>query len=276
MIYLKKVLMADVVFLVIVGVFVGCASTEPTKPQSPAGIISEENAADWGTIVRQEKYYIVNNVWNKGAANEPGNQKVFVETLDGKEAFGWQWSWSALWSVVAYPEVIYGNSPWDESSRTKTEFPFIVGKKNISVDFDISLKATGIYNMAFSLWAVTDPLSPKSTISHEIMIWNVNHYMFPAGAAVDSIVVGGVNYKMYFVNGHRDSSGSSSQMWTYIAFVSDRPVLKGTLDFNTFTDYLIKKGILTQNNYITNVELGNEVVRGTGIVEIKYYHVNVK
>jgi len=158
----------------------------------------------------------------------------------------------------------------------KSEFPFVAGTRKITADFDVSLRASGTYNMAFSLWAVTDPSAPKETISHEIMIWNVNSGMTPAGSLEETVVVDGVNYKMYARIGHGDASGSSAHTWTYVAFVAERPVLKGPLDIGAFIDHLVKKGILIKKNYITSVELGNEVVNGSGCAEISGYSITVK
>jgi hypothetical protein len=263
------------IFLLIsvITVISGCASV---KMSDVSGIIIQESEAEWTTVVSQGKYRVLNNVWNKGAATGTGYQKVFLEKLNGAEAFGWQWRWSSQGSVVTYPEVIYGDKPWDMPSGMKSEFPFAAGTKKITADFNISLRATGTYNMAFSLWAVTDPSSPKETISHEIMIWNVNSFMTPAGSLKDSIVVDGVNYKMYARIGHGDASGGTSHTWTYVAFVAERPVLKGPLDIGAFVGHLVKKGILTEKNYITSVELGNEVVNGSGCAEISDYSITVK
>ena len=65
----------------------------PSPPPPVEGSINQETKADWGVLLHQGRYRVINNVWNKGIASGVFQQKVFLEILDGKEAFGWQWSW---------------------------------------------------------------------------------------------------------------------------------------------------------------------------------------
>nr|MBP8083290.1 hypothetical protein [Spirochaetota bacterium] len=68
-------------------------SSEPLTFDNVSGSITEESQEDWGTVIYNSKYRVINNVWNKAAATGPFIQRVFVETLNGKEALGWQWNW---------------------------------------------------------------------------------------------------------------------------------------------------------------------------------------
>lgn len=247
------------------------------KIPQPSGKIIAESDLDGGRIVVGGRYIVANNCWNRGAANGAGKQRIFLEDIEGKKVFGWQWSWSGMNSVVAYPEVICGTKPWDPpAAGLIPELPFKVGSKRMTVDFDISLKASGSYNMAFSLWAVSKLPATSGAITHEIMIWNVDRGVTPAGSSRGALKVGDVSYDVYVSPGHSDASGKSSHSWTYIAFVAKRSVLRGPLDITAFTDYLTAKNILDNNLYITSLELGNEVVSGTGLLEIADFNVRIE
>jgi serralysin len=245
-------------------------------PFVQSGVTIRENTNDWGMIMLNDGYFLMNNVWNKGAASGVYSQRLFRESLNGKPAIGWQWQWPYSVNVVAYPEVIYGDKPWDKPLGLVADFPFQAGSKQVTANFDIKLQASGTYNMAFTLWAITDPANPKKTISHEIMIWNVNHNLTPAGAKKETITVGGNTFDVYVKSNHGDDSGANANMWTYVGFAPRESVLKGPFDIGAFLDYLIDQGILTTANYITSIELGNEIVTGKGITEISNYGIVIK
>ncbi|HEY1406736.1 MAG TPA: hypothetical protein VF857_09020, partial [Spirochaetota bacterium] len=52
---------------------IACQDTDE-KMEYPAtkGTITQENSADWGTLIYNEKYRVQNNVWNKGAVTDDG------------------------------------------------------------------------------------------------------------------------------------------------------------------------------------------------------------
>jgi hypothetical protein len=106
------------------------------------------------------------------------------------------------------------------------------------------------------------------------MIWVDNHGLRPAGTKMDTIQVDSTSYSVYKTENHGDNVNSNK--WTYIAFVADKPLLKGPLDITKFLDYLIDKKILPKDRFITSLEFGNEVVYGQGLVEISDFSVQVK
>lgn len=236
----------------------------------------QEISSDWGTIT-VDNYRLINNVWNKGAASNQFKQSVFVKEVHGQRIIGWRWNNPfSRTSVVSYPEVVYGDKAWDPPSGLKTEFPLQVGAQRIIADFNVNIQATGVYNMAFSLWAVSSlPASPK-TISHEIMIWTFRKGMETLGDRMGTLEVNGIKYDAYIRKGWGDASGANSNKWTYVCFVARKPVMQGPLDISTFTDYLVEKKVLTTNNYISSLELGNEVTNGQGVTEISGFNITVQ
>ena len=252
-------------------VLAACATLTVSNP-SPRETRSEDNAM----IALGKGYAVLNNVWNKGATSGPYKESVFREGRPADSAvFGWEWQWPSSTNVVAYPEVIYGTKPWGPDLGTVDGLPLQIGSRNLTARFDIELDAHGFYNMAFELWFVSGlPPSPQK-ITHEIMIWNVNHYGDPAGIRVDTVTIGGVVYDVFVREGHGDASGKNANRWTYIAFSARTPVLKGFLPLGSFIDYLLARNILNRNLYITSVELGNEIMEGDGKVRVKDYAIDL-
>ena len=246
-----------------------------SQPQAVEGAISQETNADWGVLLHQGKYRVINNVWNKAIASEAFQQEVFLETLDGKEAFGWQWSWPRARDVMAYPEIVYGDKPWDPPSGLPSEFPFQVSSRKMAVRYDIRLTATGTYTMAFTVWGISNTNNPKGSITHEIMIWTANRGGTPAGIKHGTLLVSGVGFDVYVNPNQSDNSGANKSQWTYVAFVAQTPLLKGQLDLDAMTDYLLKQGIMANDTFLTSLELGTEISGGEGKAEILDYSVTV-
>jgi hypothetical protein len=259
-------------------IVIGCASVEAPPQQSvPApsesGRVIQELSQDWANFVVDDKYLVENNVWNRQAAIGPYAQSIFLKDIDGQKVFGWRWKGKSNGHVLAYPEVIYGPKPWSPASTRKSEFPFVAGDKNIKIDFDVAIKASGIYNMAFSIWTVNSLPPRKESINGEIMIWNHNHGMAPHGRHEGTIDVGGIKYDLYVREGHGDDSGANSNKWTYMSFIAQKSLFSGSLTVKPFVDFLLSKKLLTKKDYLANLELGNEVIEGEGVVEIRKFSV---
>lgn len=274
-----KLIHAFLLTTVLLSLFTACAiinGESSSEVYPPEGTISASSDADWGSVLYGEQYRVVNNVWNKGASTGGFSQCVFIEDIAGAQGFGWQWDWrNGGYNVVAYPEVIFGDKPWDASSGISTAFPVQAGSADITVDFDLTVRATGTYNMAFSLWCVSALPSGVDTISHEIMIWNLNNGMTPAGTKYSTVTLGGIAYDVYMKKNHGDDSGGSAHNWTYVAFKARESITKGPLKISDFVDYLLAQKILTPSNYVTSVELGNEIVTGSGTVDARAYAISV-
>jgi len=240
-------------------------------PQASGSRISW-STEDWAHLSAYgERCIVVNNVWNKSSKNRDFQQEVFAENIAGKRVLGWRWRvpWRLLPSIASYPELICGNKPWDQPIGTFDGLPFHPGEKHLTATYNVHLRATGTYNMAFSLWTVNQlPPSPHS-VSCEIMIWIANSGQKPAGLRRGSIAVDGATYDIYINQHHHDASGANKNEWTYVAFVARAPQLNGQLNLSAFLEDLQQKKILPPNQWLSDVELGNEVTEGSGIAEIE-------
>ena len=235
--------------------------------------VTDRVSREWGEMHYQSDYLLINNVWNKGASTGEHYQDI----IKGDGFFGWNWAWNGGSYVVAYPQVEHGVSPWNPQKRTGSGFPFKAGSKRLDVSFDVEIRGTGVYDMAFDLWAVSSPVVSQDSITHEIMIWTIDESPKQWGWAVHhgEFSYDGVVFDVYTHANHGDDSGASANHWTYIAFVPRVHVLKATLRIHEFINYLLTEKILPEANYIADVGFGNEVWTGTGYAKIKNYSITV-
>ncbi len=244
-----------------------------------SGRILAQTSQNWGSIpFGTGECAVVNNTWNRAAAGKGFEQSVFLADVSGKEAIGWRWRapWHLLPRVVSLPEIICGNKPWDPKTRPDDGFPFRAGTRRLTAEFDVNLRAQGVYNMAFSLWAVSAISASRKDITHEIMIWTDHVAQPPAGQRVDSMIVNGTTYDVYIEEHQRDASGQNANSWTYVAFVAQKPVLRGPLEISAFIDYLLQRGTLSPTHFLTSLEFGNEICQGAGVTEIQNFAINFR
>lgn len=284
---LKRIILSliTITLLLLVAGCGGSSSHTSSSQHLPTGTIVNETSQDWGKVVIYTNqgipydYAVVNNnVWNKQhAAEGPKEQRVFSEMINGKIAYGWQWNWAMSSDVVAYPEILSGAKPWDTGYPMESggKFPFLADTKNLTANFDIRLEAEGRYNMAFTLWAISDPNTGIQSLTHEVMIWNCNHGCTPAGTKKGSVTVDNVVFDVYVNENQHDNSGSTSATWKYVAFVAQTDMLHGPLHLSQFIDYMILNNIMSNSDYICSFELGNEIVGGSGITEIQNFSLDI-
>jgi len=243
-----------------------------------SGRILAQTSDDWGSIpFGNRECALVNNTWNRAAAGQEFEQFVFVEEEAGRLELGWRWRapWHFWPTVVSQPQIVCGNKPWDPKTRPDDGFPFRAGTRRVTVNFDVHLRASGVYNMVFSLWAVSGVPPSRRDITHEIMIWTAYASQSPAGRRVDSLAIQGRTYDVYIEPRQTDASGQNSNTWTYVAFVPAKPVFHGPLEISLFLDYLLRRGTLGRDRYLTSLEFGNEVSQGTGIAEIRGFAISM-
>jgi hypothetical protein len=232
---------------------------------------------DYSSTVVHDAYRVLNNPWNKGATTGRYRQKIFVNDDNGKAVFGWAWKWRDSSGVATYPEVQAGISPWNGAAGPDTlGFPFPAGTKKLIVDYDITLEASGSYNMAFEFWMVSALPPSKDTITHEVMIWIAGEQLGAAGEMVGKTTIDGNTFSVFLRKNHGDISGANRNTWTIISLLADKPVLHGPLDVGHIIDYLLKNGYLRAGLYVANFELGDEVERGSGTTIVRNYKVSVE
>lgn len=243
-----------------------------TVPGTPVFASEKDGAA---TVVNG-RYRLLNNVWNKGATTGRYRQKIFVNDDHGKAVFGWVWKWRDSSGVATYPEVQVGTSPWNGEAAPESGFPFQAGSKKLVVSYDIDLQASGAYNLAFEFWAVSGLPVSKDTITHEVMIWIAGEALGAAGSEVGQTTIDGHRFSINLRKNHGDASGANQNTWTIVSLLADKPILHGPLDVSAIIDDLLEHGFLDKRLFIANLELGDEVQRGSGTTLVRNFAVTVE
>lgn len=235
-----------------------------------------ESEKDFASTVVNGRYRLFNNTWNKGATTGRHRQKIFVNDESGKTLFGWAWKWRDSSGVATYPEIQVGQSPWNGEAAPDSGFPFQAGTKKLVVSYDIALEATGSYNLAFEFWAISAVPASKDTITHEVMIWIAGERLGAAGNLVGKTTIGGHEFSIFQNKNHGDASGANQNTWTIISLLAEKPILHGPFDIGQIIDFLLKNGYLEPRLFIANLELGDEIQRGSGTTLIRNYAVTVE
>lgn len=217
---------------------------------------------------------LANHVWDRKVTPPGYSQTVFYDTTDGRAVPGWRWNNPGKSTIVlAMPEIICGDKPWDAPQGFRKDFPFRAGETAPVTRFAIDLKATGTHNMAFSFWAVSEMPAVQKSISLEIMVWNAAAGQQPTGEKIGALNAVGTTFDLYLKKDQGMVTGPDPFTWPLVQYVARKPVLSGTLDFAPFLDDLMKRQILTRGHYLTSLELGNEVTDGSGEAIIRRFEI---
>lgn len=215
------------------------------------------------------EYQIENNVWNKGNITTY-RQCVFIEDGGSGIDAGWAWNWPGIrFDVVAYPNIIYGKSPWLPS--TSSRLPIRISEIGcLEADFEIVQEGSSKGNLAFDLWLTSSASSQPSDVTREVMIWISRTGFWSAGSRVDTIDVDGLEVGVWKKENHQPSP---EYAWTYVAFVYQSDLAEGPVDLLGFLDYLVDNGHVSPDEYLSAIQLGNEIVSGYGQTLISRYEI---
>lgn len=145
-----------------------------------------------------------------------------------------------------------------------------------TVSLDYESYHTGAGNLSFDIW-LADTANPDKfsapPITHEIMIW-LDSYggMQPSFDAKGTVAIDGLDYEVF--EGEQVGKGKG---WRYIAFKRTSPQAgSARLNLRSFFTYLKSHGMISGNEFVASVELGNEIVRGAGETWINSYSVSIR
>ena len=226
---------------------------------------------------------LYNNVWN-GAAAGAFAWSQCLERNHSHDSYGWSWVWPTAKgnNIYAYPQIKLGISPWDPSSSVKSDFP-IKGStvRSLVVEHELEIQGSSEHNVATSLWLtntreIGDSPNP-SIIVAELMIWSyaTPNHMNPAGSHTDNFEAGNQTWEVWVEKNWRDASGANDNTWVYITFRAKNQSLKTKFDVMSFTNYAIEQQILPADFYISDIELGTEIMSGSGLAWVKQFNVVV-
>lgn len=256
-----------ILVLLISFIIPACSKNDDTLPTPPIAFpLDSINCTDNAEIYLGEMM-IQNNVWGKGSITNY-QQCIHAIGNSDKPSFEWIWSWpDAGNNVKAYPEIIFGLKPFGNVPTT-TKLPGKISEiSSVKVSFDsIKTELTGSGNLAFDIW-ITDSSTPvQSNIKHEVMIWLNHSVMQPAGTFISRILIANEEYDFY--------SGNVGS-WNYHAFVKVVQSELNEIPVGDFLAYLKNNSLISSDEYLSSIEFGNEVVKGSGKTSVYNYKIEI-
>jgi len=241
----------------------GVAKTPETSAKS---YLDSTTCVD-GAQIKVGEFLLDNNVWGKGSITTY-QQCITAKENGSSSIFAWQWTWPTIGSnVKSYPEIIFGYKPFGNTSTTPL-LPKIIADLQLAIvsfsSYTTTINGTG--NLAFDIW-ITDSSTPtESNIKHEIMIWLEKNIQQPAGSFIEHVTIDGSTYDYY--------RGPLS--WDYIAFVKTSTNKVTSVNISDFLTYLKNKNHISENEFLSAIEFGNEIISGTGSTVITNYKIEIK
>lgn len=229
---------------------------------------------------------LFNNVWNKHAAKAgEWSQCLQARDVAGTRQFGWSWNWPAgerERTIYAYPQIKRGPSPWAPELNSDERFPAgIAALRALEVSYEVETSASGNYNLATSLWITREPVrgaaAKPTAIAAEVMIWTyaTSGHFDPAGSRYGEVQTGDTGWEVWVKKDWWDISGMNDNRWTYIVFRSTQPLLKAEIDVLKLLQYAVDERLISSEFFIADVELGNEIMEGSGETWVKSFHIDM-
>jgi len=230
-------------------------------------VIEKTNANDQ---IKFGSIKILNNLW--GA---PAEEKLFSSIfLNDTGVYGWEWSrlqpslkTGQQFVQPIYPSIRIGGNPWEASNIPS--FPVKVGditNLNLKLSYEY-LNVKGTYDLAYDIFLMdTDKPSSNPKRSAEIMICLGTTITQRANSYKGDYSDGSNTFQLY--------SWVMSDGRVYYSFVQKSPHKSGTssvVDAKALFDQLK----LNPDWYIHGIELGSEIVQGSGKIQINGFNINL-
>jgi Glycosyl hydrolase family 12 len=228
------------------------------------------------SITTQGPYQYQNNTWAQDKAKGPFEQCVVSRKIAGKTQLGWTWNWPGYDKLgFGEPEIIFGWKPWADHSTTPLLPLRISDVRQLTVRYAVATAHTGKVALSLSLF-VTDSSqatapNPRAIVD-EIVVWlDYPEDESPVGTRAAELEVAGVGYEVWHTpnqGGRGDGMG-----WDLYYFKGPNQQLHGALQVQPFLDALLKKNLINGDRFVASVQLGNELMSGSGTTWVQDFGV---
>lgn len=229
---------------------------------------------------------VVNNRWNQASAGAGDWQQCLIGRPGpgGQQELGWAWRWPTRDGLYAYPHVLVGLSPWHAAPSNDPRFPRrLADTRVLRFTHDFEQLGSGKQNLAADIWITTRAPVPgappdPSILKAELMVWlhASPGLVDPAARPVGEALVQGERWPLHVRAGWADASGGSTQRWTLISYHAPHMRLAGTVDVQALLQDAQARGLLAPGDWVTGVELGNELVSGSGHTWVRQFSVQAE
>lgn len=221
------------------------------------------------------------NAWGCEKTCGRREQRLLQRRVGGELQRGWYWYWSGLDdSVFAYPEVMTGWKPWNGGKPTDERLPIHLSKaKGLVVDYAAEVRATGRYNLALSTWLTAcnwSHAANAAAITTEVMVWpNYSPGARPPGVFLETLHADGETYELWRALGYGKRYKRDNWGWTVLTLRGVGGRLRGKLALGELLADLAARRLVDPDQFVTCVELGNEIMGGAGTTFIEQFAVHV-
>lgn len=227
---------------------------------------------------------LVNNMFNAASAGSTAyRQCLQVRSVGSALEYGWTWEWPTADGIYAYPELLVGSTPWSQELHNDTRFPRLVGAtKSLRLNYEFLTTSTGKQAAAADFWFTATNLLPGSAeavpVKAEMLIWtNVSAGIVNASdVAVDVVEIDGKRWTVYLQTGQGDASNPDAERWTLISYVAIDNSASANYDAAKFFQDAIGRGVIASTDYLSGVEIGHEIISGSGSAWLRNFSIVVE
>jgi len=265
-----------------------------TPPQSAAPRLAPEDALAGSAPARRQPgvtsqcgnyatteqgpFHYQNNMWAEGKAKGAFEQCIVARTTAGKTQLGWTWSWPGYEPLgFGYPEIIFGWKPWSAQSTTPALPLRISEVRALTVRYAVTTERTGKVALSLSIF-VTDSgmataTNPRAIVA-ELVLWlDYPDEAVPVGTRAAAFEVAGVGYELWHTPQHGDRGDGTG--WELYYLKGPNHQLQGVIQLQPLFERLLQKNVIRGDRFIASVELGNELMGGSGTTWVQDFDVLV-
>lgn len=213
---------------------------------------------------------ILNNIW--GATTKELKSKSIQSYIYARSdgSFGWEWDRPDprpnvnTYITPIYPEVIVGSNSGNSYS-TSNAFPIRYGdihSWDSIIQFEYLKSPNGLYNLAYDIYWMD-----KKIKKFNVMIWIEGHY--DGGKPIGEVSDGINTYIHYY-----KPAGQDSLEW-HAFELKNQGDSNNKVNIKILLDNAFTKSEIDNNWIIPGIELGSEVWRGSGRIQINKYEIMI-
>jgi hypothetical protein len=231
-------------------------------------------------------YNVSTNQWNVVGKTLPFK---FTECASGQNVangISASWNWSlpqADWRfpesatntagyVKAFPEIIYGRQLYGATTNN-SKLPAPIKDVNLIANYDIDIQTDGIDQLFLQGTYIETKDSNKWRMSVTVMLRPTKVCMDECGNPhkyVETVQIDGITYYVYV----QDEYDEVEKVSRYnVELLVKENHLRNRMNIKSINDYLISKGWLNKDHFMSAIELGSEIISGTGQVNVKHFSI---
>jgi hypothetical protein len=226
---------------------------------------------------------LTNNVWNKQAAGgAPYKQCLRTRGEEVRREYGWSWDWPVhSTTLLAYPQTIFGWKPWNGGSSSHERLPIrLLDVQSFRLDYSVEIDAHGKHNLATALWLTrsgrTSADPNPADISADVNIWSEGFEFDPLGTKIGEVSIDGTTFEIWHAADMGDASAANSNRWTHVVYRAKVAQHSASLDIKKFLDDALARKLISAEHFVSSIELGNEVMSGSGETWIRSLRLDVR